>query len=434
MNASSPVIKRGVRRVLGCLAVMMGVLLGGFQSASLLAAENRLDELKPWLALLAGELHGVFTPVEGRPLIWGLAWSSNNGTVRKGEVTVKGTDISLKIAVEFEFASGRLRWRADEGRVDLGSWLPVLATRPELKSLLAGLSATGVVTIKGEGMWSDGVVTGGLRAELAEGTVRNEADGWSLEGVTFRMGGDAAGLFKARVPFELVVRTISTSRFGARNLTMSATVDDFERVQVNAAQVEIAGGEVRSEPLSVRLSEPAIDVSLVMQRVGLQDLVVFVPTALSDARGRINGKLRLKWNSAEGVQVGEGGLQLDKSEPTTLRLVSAPGFLTEKVPARFTWLPPCFGPLARWLAPANPGYKTLSEIERGKLGLHVESLEVRLTPEGDERGRSASVVIRARPEQDGTAVGEVTLEVNVAGPLAAVLRLGMNQNLSLSSN
>lgn len=434
MNALSPVIERGGRRMVGGLALIVGVLFGGFQSSSLSAAESRLDEFKPWLGLLAGELHGVFTLVDGRPLAWGLTWSSGEGTVRKGEVTVSGADISLKIAVEFEFATGRLRWRATEGRVDLGAWLPVLATRPELKSFLTGLSATGVVTISGEGMWSDGVVTGGLRAELAEGTVRNEAQGWSLEGVIVRVGGDAAGLFKGRVPLELSVRTISTSRFGARTLTMSATLNDFERIEVNAARIEIAGGEVRAEPFSVQLSEPAIDVNLVMARVGLQDLVVFVPTALSEAHGRINGKLRLKWNSAEGVQVGEGGLELEKSEPTTLRLVSTPGFLTEQMPARFTWLPPCFGPFARWFAPANPGYKTLSEIERGKLGLRVESLDVRLTPEGDERGRSASVVIRAHPEQAGTAVGDVTLEVNVAGPLAAVLRLGMRQNLSVSSD
>jgi hypothetical protein len=173
------------------------------------------------------------------------------------------------------------------------------------------------------------------------------------------------------------------------------------------------------------LKEPALNVDAVMKRVGLQDLVVFVPTALSEARGRVNGTLHLDWNPAEGVQVGTGAISLEKSEPTTLRLVSAPGFLTGQMPARFTLLPAWLGPLARWFAPANPGYKTLSEIERGKVRLRVDSLEVRLTPEGDERGRSASAVIRGRPEQDDTAVGQVTLEINVAGPLASVLELGM---------
>ncbi|MDF3059877.1 MAG: hypothetical protein K0R17_4092, partial [Rariglobus sp.] len=67
----------------------------------------------------------------------------------------------------------------------------------------------------------------------------------------------------------------------------------------------------------------------------------------------------------------------------------------------------------------------------GKVGLRVDLLEARLTPEGDERGRSASVVIRARPERAGTVIGEVTFEVNVSGPLAEVLKLGMQQGLSL---
>lgn len=429
MNARCPVTGRGGRRSPGAVVFLAVLSFVIFQTVPS-AAGTALDEIKPLLTLLTGELQGIFTAVEGRPLAWRLVLSSE-GTVRKGEMAVTGADCVLRIALEFEPATDRLRWQVIEGRMDLAAWVPALGTRPELASMLTGLSATGIVTITGEGTWSGDVATGGLRAELNDGTLRNDTQGWSFEGVTLRAGGDAAELLKGRVPVELVVRTISTSRFGARALTVNARLSDFERVEVESARVEIAGGEVTAEPFTVSLAAPAVGATLVMTRVGLQDLVVFVPTALSEAHGRINGKLRLDWDPKEGVQVGAGGLSLEKSEPTTVRLVSSPGFLTGQVPARFTLLPSWLGPLARWFSPVNPGYKTLSDIERGKISLQVEALDVRLTPEGDERGRSASVSIRARPEQAGGAVGEVTFQINVSGPLAAVLRLGMKQSFSL---
>lgn len=440
MNAKTPVIGRGgrwLRLALAWIVLPGWTLIPGASSATANEARHPGDELTTLLALLAGEVHGVFTPVEGRLLAWRLALSPAAGAaaggLRTGEVVVAGPDLTLRVALGFDPLLGRMSWRVVEGRLDLGAWWPALGTRPELATTLAGLSATGVVTITGQGTWVAGAATGQLRAELTNGTVRNDVEGWSLEGVTLRAGGDAAALQNGVVPMEVTVRTINSARFGARNLSVRAKVRDFDNLAVESTRIEIAGGEVTVEPFTVSLAEPAVSATVVMRRVGLQDLIVFVPTAVSEARGRINGKMRLDWHPKDGVQVGAGGLSLEESEPTTLRLVSTPGFLTEQVPVRFILLPGWLGPLARWFSLGNPSYKTLSDIERGKLGLRVEALDVRLTPEGDERGRSASVFIRARPEQPGSVVKEVTFEINVSGPLAAVLRMGMQQEFSVKS-
>ncbi|MBC8040563.1 MAG: YdbH domain-containing protein [Opitutaceae bacterium] len=392
-----------------------------------------LTELAPWLVRFTGGLKGVYTPVEGRPLAWSLAWSPSDGTVRKGEVAVTGADLALRVVLDFDAADNRLSWRVVEGRVDLAAWLPELATRPELAEMLKGMTVTGALVITGEGTVKDDVVTGELSATWAEGKLSNAEQGWSLEGVSIRAGGDMAELEKGRVPVEVEVRTISTGRFGARNFSAKGRLTEEDNVEVQSVRIEIAGGEVMAEPFTVSLESQKVGVILVMSRVGLQDLIVFVPTTLSEARGRINGKLRLDWNPVDGVQIGVGELSLDKSEPTLLRLVSTPGFLTEQVPARFV-LAPWLGPLKGLFSPKNPSYPTLQEIELGKLGLRVDALEVRLNPDGDEKGRSASVHIRARPEREGSAVREVTFQVNVAGPLAEVLRMGMQQNLSIQTH
>jgi len=89
------------------------------------------------------------------------------------------------------------------------------------------------------------------------------------------------------------------------------------------------------------------------------------------------------------------------------------------------------GPLAKWVSPLNPGFADLVAIELGRTALAVDSLEVRLTPEGDRLGRSARVLVNARPEIAGTSVGPVTFEVGVKGPLAYVLRIGAENGATL---
>jgi len=61
----------------------------------------------------------------------------------------------------------------------------------------------------------------------------------------------------------------------------------------------------------------------------------------------------------------------------------------------------------------------MRSIELGQSDLQVKTLEVQLTPEGDDRGRSATVRLVAQPTQLGSTVKEVTFDVNVAGPIAA---------------
>jgi hypothetical protein len=379
------------------------------------------------------DVHGVFTPIEGRPLEWKISWSAGDANGRKGELAVTGADMALRIALEFDPAGDRLRWRVAEGHVNLGAWLVALAVHPEFSASLAGLTATGELKITGAGEWENGAPTGELSAEWRDGTVANASQGWAVDGVTLKAGGDARDIFEGTVPVELAVRTLVTSRFGARNLAVRMAVKDMARLEVKSTEIEIAGGRVTAEPFAVSLAAPALDVTLAMERVGLQDLVVFVPTTLSYANGRINGRVHLGWSQSDGLRVGEGELEIDKGEPTTLRLVSNPGFLTKKVPARFTYSPFNWDPLVRLFSSPNDSYETLSLIETGKLALRVDSLEAKLTPEGDGLGRSASVLIHARPEQDGSAVGTVIFQINVSGPLASVLRVGMKQSFSVKT-
>ena len=76
----------------------------------------------------------------------------------------------------------------------------------------------------------------------------------------------------------------------------------------------------------------------------------------------------------------------------------------------------------------------MRSIELGQSELQVKTLEVQLTPEGDDRGRSATVRLVAQPMQPGSSVKEVTFDVNVAGPIAAVVKLGLERGFTLDAH
>jgi hypothetical protein len=68
----------------------------------------------------------------------------------------------------------------------------------------------------------------------------------------------------------------------------------------------------------------------------------------------------------------------------------------------------------------------------GETTLQIESLDIGLRPEGDPNGRTARVVLTAKPEKR-KEVESVRFEINVKGPLTDVLRFGIEHNLSLSA-
>ncbi len=407
------------------------VLRSGWMTLLLLALALTPAHADDWkLPFWSGELRGKLFPLgEGGPQ---LAWTFIPAVSSTGERTlsfrVEDLATHLRVSATVNATTGDGSWRIEEGRVEIGPWAKALA--PVLGKQMAGLSGEGPVLISGEGLIRQGRPTGLVNFSLRDGVIKHAGQGWTLEGIGIAAAVEVAALPDGKIPVTLAVRTMSTDRFGARNLSVAVVLDGTRAASVSAARIEIAGGTVEADPFEVSLSPMALNVRLRMTRVGLQDVVALVPTMLSDARGRVDGEVGLSWSEADGLHFGNGTLSLDEIEPTTLRLAPKPGFLSARVPARFVFIPGLPKPFSRWFAPANPAYVTLTEIELGKIPLRVQSLKVLLTPEGDERGRSASVEVVARPEQIGSVVDKVVFTINVAGPLSQVLKLGMSDHLS----
>ncbi len=384
----------------------------------------------------AGEFSGEFAALKlvGAPALrWTLAARPNEAGGRNLVLTIEGTGTRLVMRGAVDDA-GDGTWTIEEGALDAAQWFPPAAN--EFGELVNGVAVTGTLTLRGGGTIEGGEPRGIIGVEWRDGVVRQDADGWTLEGVSFEGEfsiADGGATLASTRPFELSVRTISSARFGARNFLAKGTLKEGGVVALSEARIEVAGGEVTVDPAEITLEPLAGEVNVRITNVGLQDVAALVPAGLSETRGRINGAVRVGWRDGEGFKLGEGNLVLGETESAMLRLAPTPGFLTDRVPQRFDLLPAWLGPIAKWFRPENPAYVDMRDIELGLTELRIDGLSVQLTPAGDGEGRTARVRVRARPVKAGGVVEQVTFEVNVSGPLSEVVRLGLNQSFSVET-
>jgi len=388
---------------------------------------------------VVGELSGEARLFDRNPE-FALPWKITLGRDEHGDQVfvcrVDAVGTSFTATGQIDLATGDGSWKIEEAQVDVAAWFAACA--PKFAPELAGAAAQGMVTITGTGTLKKGQPAGQVKIEWHDGSLRQEAQGWALDRIALRGEFAVDGSLMSLVstsPLEVTIGLVTSSRFGARNVSINALLNERRALSVTAARVEIAGGEVTVEPCEIPLSPLVVDANLQVNRVGLQDIVFLVPTAgLAEARGRIDGMVQVKWSGAAGFQLGLGHLGLRADEPTIVRLTAAPGILTGHVPQYIDLLPSWLGPLARWVRPENPAYGNMRSIELGQSDLQVKTLEVQLTPEGDDRGRSATVRLVAQPTQPGSTVKEVTFDVNVAGPIAAVVKLGLERGFTLDAH
>ncbi|MEO7598092.1 MAG: YdbH domain-containing protein [Opitutus sp.] len=388
-------------------------------------------EFPPISGELSGNLRAMGVPGTP-PVAWTLKISPLPGGRRRAVTELTTSGARLKATAEMDLRTGDGTWEITESELDAGTWLAILS--PQLGTSAANLVAGGNLKLSGSGVVKKGKPSGAAKLVWTDGSVRNTRHNWALNGITLHadLSVDPENLaaMKSRSPWELSVKTITSTRFGARNLEMRAQFNDDRTVSLLSARVELAGGQVTIDPSIVSLFPPILDFTIRVDRVGLQDLVALVPARIADAQGRIDGVVRVGWSNAAGVQIGEGQFDLRNDETALLRLASAPGFLTKQIPERLSLLPKWTGSLGRLIAPKNPLYPDVREIELGHTQLQITSFGLKLMPHLDTHSRSALVSVSARPTQAGGAVKAVHFDLNISGPVSELLHLSTEDRTS----
>ncbi len=401
--------------------------------AALARAEARPGELH-WPPV-DGEVSGIMRLAalgDGWPITWRVKLRPPAAGALPFAVDLTATGFSLR-ALGAPPAGGKPgAWQVVEGSIDLTAGLPVATSHVDIAGLPPDLAITGELKFTGEGTWLRSEFSGRLTLTLSNGTAASPKQKWSASGLAFAID---ATLEKNRPTvhaLRFAVETLNAATLTARQLNVEAAGIEGGKLDVQRAEVSLLGGRVTLTPFTFDPAKPAIDTTADFIGVALGELAALVPQALAEASGRLYGRVAVRWNAQAGAEPGEGALRVAIDSAASVRLAPASGFLTNRVPRKLFLLPAGLGPLARWTAVDNPAYDTLRQIELGQMPLKVETLDVKLFPDGPDGPLSARVELVARPAEAGGAVDRVDFTVNVAGPLSQVLRVGLQSGASIN--
>jgi hypothetical protein len=419
----SPLRRRRIAWLLGCAM--------GFVRA--VAAESVPPRPLP---PLTGELTGNFQSLTlpGAPA---LHWTLNlrdgaNAAERIADIVVDGTGTHARIEWRFDAAGGGT-WRVQESQFDLALWFPLLA--PQYLPKLASAIVEGHAALTGEGTLHDGKLGGRVHVDLRDGAMHDAAAAWSVTGIGLQ--GTLAELPGVTTdgPVKLTFREAKSNGIIAHDGVINFAIDAANIVQVASATCTLMDGRVALTPFAVGVARPEVKTNVDFSGVELGRLAAFLPSVLAEARGPVSGQVELTWSLADGLKFANGSLRPRPNETATIKLSPAPGFLTSRLPEklreRIDLLPKWTGPLRQLFHPKNPAYDTLRDIEMGRMPLEVKTLTIDVQPAGDANGRTARIVVSAKPAGAESAVDAVRFEINVTGPLADFVLLALKGQLSV---
>ena len=384
-----------------------------------------------------GDLSGNLTlpKISGLPpLAWRVQVHPAAGESLAFDATASAPGLELQLALTLPTGDAPGTWRSMRSRVDAAALWRFLVEHGGLggQSIPTDLELTGTLAVEGNGQWGGDDFSGTLRFALAPASVRSAAQKWSADGVALDGEIEVAAARVALRSVRLRAEKLEVATLAAHNFLIEARGAEGGRVAVTRAEVAAFGGRIALTPFTLDPAAPAMNTVAEFSNVELGELAALVPQALSGAHGRVAGRVAINWSLRSGLGSGDGTLVVLPAEPATVRLAPSAGLLTGRAPARLDLLPGFMGPLRRWVSLENPAYGMLQRIELGQAPLAVESMNLRLYPDGPGGPRSASVELVTRPTGAGDVVDKVTFSVNVSGPLDQVLRLGLDDRAKIS--
>jgi hypothetical protein len=395
----------------------MRCLLAAFTLAAVVATARAEAPDWPWPPI-EGNLSGDATAL-GLPGIPELHWTASvtpiDSDTRHVGVTARGHGTDLELEADVNRRTHLATWKLTKAVLDLAQWQTAAAHRLHA---LEPLTLTGHVSLTGHGILQDNVPSGELTVSVADAVVRNATAGWTLQKVglegAFSIDGTTWRV-RSSGPLKLTIGTITTTRFGARNLVVNGTLEDLATFGLTSASIEIAGGNASAAPADIALDPFRLLLDLTVNRIGLQDVAALVPTAVLGARGRVDGIVQVAWSQGGGFEFSKGHIVLRHDEPAEVTLKPYPGLFTRGFPEWLMHLP-------RWLVRDSP-FPVLQKAELGTTAIEAQTLDVTFSQQPDAQGRTAIIKLSGMPRGPHSRT-PVNLETNVYGALRPFIQLG----------
>lgn len=394
-----------------------------------LGAFGGVAGLPPVSGELSGELK-VRALAGAPPLGWRVQVTPAAGGMLQLVATVTAPGFALRAEASQPADGSPGVWRVVQGEVDLAAWQRSGVAAVGVK-LPADFEVSGKVQLSGSGTLENLKPVGVITSTLSSGRAGSVEQAWEVADLelasTLALGTDGVTLQAA----QLRASSATAAGIVARNLVAEAAGLPDGHIEVRRVELEVLGGRVALAPFTLDPATMLVRVQAEVTNLALKEIAALLPETLADAKGRLSGKMEVRWSPTVGFEPGRGALQIHADEPAALRLAATPGFLTQHMPERIFLLPEKLGALAKWFAPKNPAFDSLRHIELGEDSLTVEKMKVELYPDGPDGVRSATVEVTARPPK-GSIVEQVSFTINVAGPLKQVLDLSLDDRARIN--
>jgi hypothetical protein len=363
----------------------------------------------PRVPPVEGELAGKFLAPgypAAPPLDWKITVRGVDKGRRRADLPADATGARLRMTADLDPATGDGSWRIDAGELDAAVWLRAVASN--LGDVLAAAELTGKISVTGEGTLRGGAPAGTVAFALSDGRLTLPAQ--KLEFTGFALRATLGRLPDLSVAGEL---TFEAAHAAGLELGEGRIVFGYEeagRLRVTEARVRGLGGVATVAPFAIQMAEPAIALTAALAGIDLDKIVAYLPAALSEAHGHVDGELAVNWSKVAGLTFGAGWMKLSDGAPATVRLAPTPGLITAQ------------------LKVGNPAFPALQRVELGQTPLHVRLLSAEFQPAGDALGRTASVHLEAAPI-DPQLIAPLLMEVNVSGPLDQLIKIGLDDRM-----
>lgn len=406
---------------------LLGLLAGVALSASAAA-------LPPIRGSFSGEAHVLGDAFPAIPWTLDVA-PGPAGPGLRFILEARPPDARLRVMIEPASEGRDGAWRVEEAEADMDAWWPRLA--PHLPADFESLAVGGRLVVTGEGPWTEDGPAGDLRFDWSSDTLSLPAQAVAIDQLRIEFAaapgwreGKVNG--RGRLRFARLTAGEITATGGEVVFAVDSSGDNV-RLGIGPARFSAFGGEMAVASFTWRPGREKLVLRMRMTGAELSELAAFAPQAVREAQGKVSGEVVFRWTPAGGVVPLDGQLRVADGEPVTLRLAPKPGFLTRRVPRRLRLLPDWAGAIGRrWFSPVNPAYEVLEGVELGREPLLVEMLLIEFFAPDDPQGRTGRVRVEGRP-QDQSLVENVTIEVNLAGPLAELLHLGLDERVSIEN-
>ena len=364
---------------------------------------------------LSGEVSGSVTLqlLEGAPpLAWQVKVRPDTGAGVALELTTTAPGLAVKLEAMPPAGEAMGTWRVVSGTVEVASWWRVAAAQVKAAAVPPDLELGGALEVTGEGTWRGSEFAGTIHAKLTAGTARSAAQKWETGGVTLTIIAELKSGSVTLRSVELRAETAQVAGIMARNLRLEADPADGGRLAVRGAQLEALDGRVAITPFTLDPAAPAVQTTAEVSGVALEQLALLLPQALSEARGRAEGQIAFGWDATHGLSFGDGWLKLVDGTPASVKLAPMPGLITGQLPA------------------SNPARAALSRVELGQTAINLRLLHAEFHPAGDGAGRTATLKLEGEPV-DPQLIAPLVIDVNVAGPLDQLVRLGFDDRMKV---